>query len=53
MQAVKAIAATDVFFVVGKGEVKHELVELREEARARKGWIMDTYLLRRLPPTGR
>ncbi|NED83910.1 precorrin-6A synthase (deacetylating), partial [Streptomyces sp. SID11233] len=28
-------------------EVSAPLVRLREEARARKGWIMDTYLLRR------
>ncbi len=28
-------------------EVSTPLVRLREEARARKGWIMDTYLLRR------
>lgn len=26
---------------------KHEIERLRAEARARKGWIMDTYLLRR------
>ena len=27
--------------------VKARILEVREEARARKGWIMDTYLLRR------
>jgi len=27
--------------------VKGEIVRLRGELRARKGWIMDTYLLRR------
>jgi precorrin-6A synthase len=27
--------------------VRDEIVRLRTEARARKGWIMDTYLLRR------
>ncbi|MFG1704234.1 precorrin-6A synthase (deacetylating) [Nonomuraea sp. M3C6] len=31
LQAAKAIAATDVFFVVDKGEVKHELVQLRQD----------------------
>ncbi|WP_027351183.1 precorrin-6A synthase (deacetylating) [Halotalea alkalilenta] len=29
------------------GEVGQRIVELRAAARARKGWIMDTYLLRR------
>ncbi|WP_235558346.1 precorrin-6A synthase (deacetylating) [Sphaerimonospora mesophila] len=31
LQAAKAIAATDVFFIVDKGEAKHELIELRHE----------------------
>ncbi|SEG98011.1 precorrin-6A synthase [Nonomuraea solani] len=31
LQAAKAIAAADVFFVVDKGEVKQELVRLRQE----------------------
>jgi precorrin-6A synthase len=31
------------------GEVADEIVRLRAQARARKGWIMDTYLLRRAP----
>ena len=30
-------------------KVRDEIVRLRAEARARKGWIMDTYLLRRHP----
>lgn len=30
-------------------EVKDEIVRVRAEARERKGWIMDTYLLRRDP----
>lgn len=39
LRAVKAIAATDVFFIVDKGEVKHDLIRLRtdliaEHARA-------------------
>lgn len=29
------------------GDVTEEIVRAREEARARKGWVMDTYLLRR------
>ncbi|TDD81561.1 precorrin-6A synthase (deacetylating) [Actinomadura darangshiensis] len=32
------------------GEVADEIRAVRAEARARKGWIMDTYLLRREPP---
>lgn len=28
-------------------EVREQILEQREQARARKGWIMDTYLLRR------
>lgn len=31
-------------------EVADEIRAVRAEARARKGWIMDTYLLRREPP---
>jgi precorrin-6A synthase len=30
---------------------KHEIERLRAEARARKGWIMDTYLLRKRKPS--
>ncbi|MBA2637553.1 MAG: precorrin-6A synthase (deacetylating) [Solirubrobacterales bacterium] len=29
------------------GEVADEIVRLREDAKARKGWMLDTYLLRR------
>ncbi|MET8053354.1 hypothetical protein ABZU75_37780 [Streptosporangium sp. NPDC005286] len=32
-------------------EVADRIGELRAEARERKGWIMDTYLLRRLSPS--
>jgi precorrin-6A synthase len=32
------------------GAVADEVVQLRADARARKGWIMDTYLLRRRVP---
>lgn len=31
LQAVKAIARTDVFFVLDKGEAKHDLVQLRHD----------------------
>lgn len=39
LQAVKAIAAADVFFIVDKGAAKHDLVQLRQdmiEAHARR-----------------
>ncbi|MFC4532121.1 precorrin-6A synthase (deacetylating) [Sphaerisporangium dianthi] len=32
-------------------EVADRIRQVRDEARRRKGWIMDTYLLRRLPPS--
>jgi precorrin-6A synthase len=31
LQAAKAIAAADVFFIVDKGEVKHDLIQLRQD----------------------
>ncbi|WP_436763821.1 precorrin-6A synthase (deacetylating) [Streptosporangium sp. V21-05] len=31
LQAVKAIAAADVFFILDKGEAKHDLVQLRQD----------------------
>jgi precorrin-6A synthase len=34
-------------------EVAEQIKQVRAEARARKGWIMDTYLLRRIPKTER
>ncbi|MBN6056546.1 precorrin-6A synthase (deacetylating), partial [Nonomuraea sp. RK-328] len=37
LQAVKAIGATDVFLIVDKGEVKHELVRLRLDMIAEHG----------------
>ncbi|TDU82213.1 precorrin-6A synthase (deacetylating) [Kribbella voronezhensis] len=37
LQAAKAIERVDVFFVLDKGEVKQELVELREEILRRHG----------------
>lgn len=33
------------------GEVAEEIVRVREQAKARKGWIFDTYLLRRTGPS--
>jgi len=42
------LGAADELLVAGRlGEVADEIEALRAEARARKGWIMDTYLLRR------
>ena len=32
------------------GEVRDEIVRVRSEARQRKGWMFDTYLLRRPAP---
>ena len=34
-------------------QVRDEIVRVREEAKARKGWMFDTYLLRRLLPNRR
>jgi precorrin-6A synthase len=42
------LGTPDELLVAGKlSEVAEEIVEVRAEARERKGWIMDTYLLRR------
>lgn len=42
------VGTPDEILVSGRlAEVSDRIEELREEARARKGWIMDTYLLRR------
>jgi precorrin-6A synthase len=42
------LGTPDELLVAGKlSEVAAEIVETRAEARKRKGWIMDTYLLRR------
>lgn len=37
LQAVKAIAGTDVFFILDKGAAKHDLVQLRQELIERHG----------------
>jgi len=42
------LGTPDEILISGKlSEVAEEIVEVRAEARERKGWIMDTYLLRR------
>jgi precorrin-6A synthase len=44
------VGSADEILVAGPVlEVRAEIVRVRAEARARKGWIMDTYLLRRHP----
>lgn len=44
------VGTADEILVSGRlGDVADEIVRVRSEARARKGWIMDTYLLRRTP----
>jgi precorrin-6A synthase len=44
------IGTPDELLVAGDvGEVADEIERVRTEARERKGWIMDTYLLRRRP----
>ncbi|MEW1725029.1 precorrin-6A synthase (deacetylating) [Streptomyces sp. NPDC093109] len=44
------VGTADEILVSGRlSEVAGRIEELRAEARARKGWIMDTYLLRREP----
>jgi len=43
------IGTPDEILIAGPvGEVADEIERVRGEARARKGWIMDTYLLRRV-----
>ena len=40
----------DEILVSGRvGEVAEEIRRVRSEARERKGWVMDSYLLRRPP----
>ena len=44
------VGTTDEILIRGPLDgVADEIVRRREEARAAKGWIMDSYLLRRLP----
>jgi precorrin-6A synthase len=44
------LGTEDELLVSGRvGEVADEIERVRAQARARKGWIMDTYLLRRSP----
>jgi precorrin-6A synthase len=45
------VGSDDELTVSGKlSEVADEIVRVRAEARAKHGWIMDIYLLRRSPP---
>jgi len=42
------LGTPDEILVAGRlGDVEDEIVRVRKEARARHGWIMDTYLLRK------
>ncbi|MDG9886016.1 precorrin-6A synthase (deacetylating) [Pseudomonas sp. GD04058] len=44
------VGTADEILISGRlSEVKAQILAAREQARARKGWIMDTYLLRRRP----
>ncbi|MIL09781.1 precorrin-6A synthase (deacetylating), partial [Salmonella enterica subsp. enterica] len=44
------LGSPDELLVAGRvGDVADEIVRRRSEARARKGWIMDIYLLKRRP----
>ncbi len=44
------LGTEDEILISGRvGEVAEEIRRLRSEARGRKGWVMDTYLLRRPP----
>jgi precorrin-6A synthase len=44
------VGAEDEILVAGRiGEVAEDIQRLRREAHARKGWVMDSYLLRRSP----
>ncbi|HEX9505151.1 MAG TPA: precorrin-6A synthase (deacetylating) [Acidimicrobiia bacterium] len=46
------LGTDDEILVSGKlADVADEIVRVRDEARARKGWIMDTYLIRGATPT--
>ena len=46
-----AYVGTDDEILCGRAdEVMDEIERVRGEARQRKGWIMDTYLLRRTAP---
>jgi precorrin-6A synthase len=42
------LGTPDEIIIAGRlGDVGAEIEKVREEARAKKGWIMDTYLLRK------
>ena len=43
-----SLGLADEILIAGPlAEVKHRIAEVRAEARKKKGWLMDTYLLRR------
>ena len=45
------LGSADQVLVAGElGEIADEVVAARAAARAARGWVMDTYLLRRRPP---
>jgi precorrin-6A synthase len=45
------VGTEDEILVAGNlREIEHDIERMRAEAKARKGWIMDTYLLRRHDP---
>jgi precorrin-6A synthase len=47
------LGTADEILIAGRlQDVKAQILEAREVARQRKGWIMDTYLLRRPLPEG-
>ncbi|GII28061.1 precorrin-6A synthase (deacetylating) [Planotetraspora mira] len=47
------LGTPDEILISGRvGDVAERIRSTRAEARARKGWIMDTYLLRRAPEAG-
>ena len=44
------LGSADEILITGPlDDVADEIVRVRAEARLRKGWMFDTYLLRRLP----
>lgn len=48
------LGTPDELLVAGAvGEVADQIMQVRREARERKGWVMDVYLLRRLPRADR
>ncbi len=45
------LGTADEILIAGRlGDVKHEIQAVRAQAKRDKGWIMDTYLLRKGGP---